>query len=265
MNDTGLGQRRLEPLGSAADRGARAAGSSAGALGSGDGVLGADGGALGSRQGTLTSNEGTLASNEVAGRIVYAILAGRIALGSPITERWILEQYGVSRTTAREVLQRLVTERYLERRPYRSASVRTFDEKEMRDSLDARLLIECEAARSCDRASPESIRRLQHAITSYCAALDENDTVRATTAHRELHTAIVALTGNSALTRIENELMLDSSLFIDVINAKRADSEKMRMEHVRLVGALLAGETELAERLVRGHLSMVTLAAEELG
>lgn len=211
-----------------------------------------------------SSGIGILTSTEVAGKIIHAILAGRIKLGAPITERWISEQYEVSRTTARDVLQRLVTERYLDRPPYRSASVRTFDEQDMKDNLDARLLLESEAARSCDRASSESIRSLQLAVTRYCEALDSGDPVPATTAHRELHTAIVALTGNRALARIESELMLDSSLFIDVINVRRADTTKMRTAHLRLTGALLAGETELAERLVREHLNMVTHAAETL-
>ncbi len=210
------------------------------------------------------STDSTPASAEVASKIRDAILRGRIALGAPITERWISEQYAVSRTTARDVLQLLVSERYLERHPYRSANVRTFNEQDMRDNLDARMLLESEAARACGTAGPEEIRRLQDAIAAYCAALDVEDTLAATAAHRELHTAIVGLTGNSALARFESELMLDASLFLDVINVRRADVLKMRTEHVRLTGALLAGDTELAERLVRGHLSMVTIAAETL-
>lgn len=210
------------------------------------------------------AHESTLASEDIAAKLKHDILSGRIALGSSITERWITEQYSSSRTTVREVLQLLVTERYLERKPFKSASVRTFNEREMRDNLAARLLLETEAARKCGTAAVAELTHLQRAVTTYCDALDADDALTATAAHRELHVAIVATTGNSALTRFQSELMQDASLFLDVINTRRDDVSKMRREHVRLVGAFMSGDAALAEQLVTSHLHMVTEATETL-
>ncbi|WGW13946.1 GntR family transcriptional regulator [Saxibacter everestensis] len=206
--------------------------------------------------------ESTPASIEIASKIKDAILVGRIPLGSPITERWISEQYGVSRTTVRQVLHLLISDRYVERQPYRSASVRTLNERDLRENLDARLLLEVAAARSCAEAGPQELQRLQDAISGYSSTLDTEDSIAAISAHNEFHTALVAVTGNRALTRFEGELMLDASLFIEVINVQLADTTKMRMAHVRLAGAFLAGDAALAEHLVREHLSMVTTATE---
>ena len=76
-------------------------------------------------------------------------------------------------------------------------------------------------------------------------------------AHAELHEAIVGLTGNRELVLAERHLMIGSLLFIDLINWELRDSEKMYVEHLRLVNALLEPNVDEARRLTEGHLSMV--------
>ncbi|WP_262706413.1 MULTISPECIES: GntR family transcriptional regulator [Streptomyces] len=205
-------------------------------------------------------------AESIAELIRGSIVSGELPSGAPVTEKWTAEKYAISRLTVREVLQSLIAEGYLVRRPYHSAHVRTFTDKEMQDILDARELLEGYAGSRSINAAEADRARLRSALDDYLAAMDGDDLAEGSRRHRALHVALVGMTGNERLMRQEEQLMVDSSMMVAVIDARRDDVEKMKRMHVQLVDAFLDGNQQLALQLVREHLHMVGKAAtEELG
>lgn len=73
------------------------------------------------------------------------------------------------------------------------------------------------------------------------------------------------MTGNERLMRQEEQLMIDSSMIVAMIDARRDDVEKMKRVHIQLTDAFLDGDQQLAVQFVREHVRMVNKAgAEEL-
>lgn len=210
-----------------------------------------------------TAGASTPAAENIAEEIRRAIVSGELAAGAPVTEKWVAGQYSVSRTTIREVLNYLIGEGYLVRRPYHSAQVRSFTEKEVRDIMEARELVEVHAGIRSIAAGKASKERLREALASYLEAMDSGDIAESSRRHRELHVALVGMSGNERLMKQEEQLMIDSSLFVAVIDSRRDDIEKMKRVHTQLVEAFLEGDQELSVQLVRQHLGMVEKAAIE--
>lgn len=202
-------------------------------------------------------------AESVAEVIRRAIISGELTGGTAVTEKWATEKYAISRLTVREVLQSLIAEGYLVREPYHSAYVREFSEKEVRDILGARELLEGYAAMRSINAAEQDRQRLRDALDAYLAALEGDDLAEVSRCHRALHIALVGMAGNERLMRQEEDLMIDSSMIVAVIDARRDDHEKMRRAHTQLVDAFLDGNQVLAGQLVREHLKMVDEAALE--
>ena len=205
------------------------------------------------------------AAEPLAELIRSAIVSGELQGGTPVTEKWAAEKYAISRLTVREVLKSLIAEGYLVREPYHSAQVRTFNLKEMQDILDARELLETYAGNRSINATEAERDRLKYALEAYLIAIDEPDLAESSRRHRELHVAFVGMTGNQRLMRQEEQLMIDSSMMVAMIDARRDDVNKMKRVHIQLTDAFLTGDQQLAVQLVREHIRMVNKAgAEEL-
>lgn len=198
----------------------------------------------------------------IADQVKRFILEGELRLGEQVTEKWLTDRFAASRTTVRDALSQLVAERYLDQEPYRSAHVRSYSSREMAEILESRRLIEGYAAEHCASANEADRRELQRAFAEYGTIAATGDQAAAAMAHVELHIALVGLTGNRSLQRLERELMIGSLLFIELINWSLSDAEKMYTEHMRLVNALLAPDPVLARELTIGHLSMVQTAVD---
>lgn len=198
----------------------------------------------------------------IADQVKRFILEGELKLGSPVTEKWLTSRFDTSRTTVRDALGLLVAERYLDQDPYKTAHVRSYSRREMEEILASRLLIESYAADQCAGANVADRREVQRTFAEYATIAATGDQAAAAMAHVELHVALVGLTGNRTLQRLERELMIGSLLFIELINRSLSDAEKMYLEHMRIVNAFLDPDPVLARKLTEGHMGMVLTAAD---
>lgn len=203
---------------------------------------------------------GPPASRVLADTVKQMILKGELALGAPVTEKWLTERFDVSRPTVREALSLLVAERYLDQEPYKSARVRTYSTDQVVSMLDARRLLEGHAADRCDRATDESRARLRASFAAYASETSSNRRDAAAMAHVDLHVAMVGLAGSKELETAEHDLMIGTLLLVDLINWRLQDAEKMYMEHLRLVTALLEPDPQEARRLSDAHVDVMVAA-----
>ncbi|MFK8252600.1 GntR family transcriptional regulator [Ancylobacter terrae] len=105
-----------------------------------------------------------------------SIVHGRLAPGSRLVERDLIERLNVSRTVIREALRQLESEGLIEVVPNKGAVVRKLTPAEARELYAIRGVLEGLAARLfCESASPDEIRQLEQALDRVVAAYDGDD------------------------------------------------------------------------------------------
>jgi DNA-binding FadR family transcriptional regulator len=212
---------------------------------------------------------------------VTRVLAGRIVNGDigiddlAPTEQDICAEFGVSKTTAREVIGALASRGLVTVRHGRRMAIRPVSEWNHLDPLllelnhdpdgvrqtlgdlhDLRMLLEPEiAARAALMATEEQLLRMRQAVERMEALEAEPD------AYLEIdvdfHSEIAAATGNAVLAFVLDsvrELLRVSRRVTNLINAM----PEATVAHRRIYEALLAREPEAARQAMRAHLLTVT-------
>jgi DNA-binding GntR family transcriptional regulator len=184
------------------------------------------------------------------------ILDGTFPTGGMITEGEISGSVGVSRTPVREAFLRLASEGILELFPKRGAFVVPVTPAEMRNVIEARLLIEGWAvgvvAAASDRIA--TVRMLEDRIAEMNAAGLAGETLAYYEADRRFHETIVAATDNTHLATFYRSLR-DRQLRISVaLGSIRRRTERIHAEHQNIKTAIANGDGERAVMLVRSHI-----------
>jgi DNA-binding GntR family transcriptional regulator len=164
-----------------------------------------------------------------------SILAGRFSAGEWLRQEDIAARLGVSMTPVREALDLLVSSGLAERVPYRGVRIRNPSVPDILDSYCMRLLLEGVAAFS----AAEKINRLQLAELrdllsrgKGLIALSDMPDERALS--RELHSAIVAASGNRLLHRTYLTILNtfpDWMLYEHLYRQPELLAESMQTEH----------------------------------
>jgi DNA-binding GntR family transcriptional regulator len=138
---------------------------------------------------------------------VFEILHGRIIAGQYAAGEWLRQeeissQLGVSMTPVREALDLLVSAGLAERVPYRGVRVFEPTAKEILNSYGMRLLLESAAVfAAATAATAEQLMEMQSILAESRLLVQLNDMSRARVLSRQLHSAIVAASGNAQLHR----------------------------------------------------------------
>jgi DNA-binding FadR family transcriptional regulator len=212
---------------------------------------------------------------------VTRALARRITNGEigddvpPPTELEICQEFGVSKTTAREVIRSLAERGFVEVRQGRRMQVRSSSEWNQLDPLMleliddpeiarryladvhyVRTLIEPEvAARAALSATDEQIGRARESLEAMEASLDDPDGyLEADVAfHREL----AAATDSVILAFVLDSLGDLQRLSRSVTNRLLRRLPEATREHRQILDAVIAGEPERARKAMRAHLKTV--------
>ncbi|MFE0748813.1 GntR family transcriptional regulator [Gordonia sp. NPDC058843] len=205
------------------------------------------------------------ASGESAAERVYAevkerILTNEIAGGELISEGEIAARCSVSRTPVREAFLRLETEGWMRLYPKRGALVVPIGDRETRDVIDARLLLERHAVRSVvarPGAVADLVGRLRDNLDAHRRA-DPADVQQFSRIDAEFHQLIAAAGDNPLLSDFYSTLgerhrrMTTASVHRDANVAAR-----ILDDHCALLGAVEAADAERFGELLAGHLAAV--------
>jgi len=190
------------------------------------------------------------ASARVYDRVKTDILSGQLPGGGFVTEGELATRTGVSRTPVREALLRLESEGLVRLYPKKGALVVPLTADDVRDVLQARLVIEGWAAGAMWERRADVVDTLDDLLEQMADTRDADD-VTAFVAHdRRFHEVIVAAAGNAVLTGTYQSLR-DRQLTIV--------AAQMRMSGSR-VDQALAGHRELVELLRSGTKAAFTKA-----
>ncbi|GLT10987.1 GntR family transcriptional regulator [Sulfitobacter porphyrae] len=178
----------------------------------------------------------------VADRLREAIIEGHFAIGEPLNEAQLAQEFNVSRTPLREVFRILETERLLSAEPYRGVRVFTMDDEETEEITAFRIHIETVALREAARLAKEpllaDLREVTGRIEKVVSA-GQRDLFAAL--DTEFHDVFVAHAGNRYIGRAFN-------LF------------RWRFAALR---HLLKQDEQILERSCNGHRQIIEMVAQD--
>jgi DNA-binding GntR family transcriptional regulator len=188
---------------------------------------------------------------------IYDELRARIlslseAAGSTITESAVALRFGVARPTAKLAIERLVAEGLLRRESHRAARVPDLTRDDIADLFDSRAIVEGSAVGrlASEGAIPAAALDAHRQLRS----LDDSGSFAALDI--EFHRGLVAGQSSPRLARMHSLLMGEIELAIAQVQANHLfTATEVAGQHQRILDAVTAGDTELAEKLTREHIT----------
>jgi DNA-binding GntR family transcriptional regulator len=143
------------------------------------------------------------AADRVFDAIVGDILAGSLRPRERISERDLVNRFGVSRTPVREAIKRLFERGFVESGPKGVAVIVDMGGEDLRSLYDLRLSIESDAAMlTAAHITPAEIDELRRINKSFAAAVAKRDLVRMLEVRSSFHALAVGAARNRWLAEI---------------------------------------------------------------
>src|SRR5690606_25151142 len=201
--------------------------------------------------GTAATMDAAMRPDTVVASLRDAILTGVLPPGDAVTEALVSESYRVARPTARIAIDRLVADGLLEREPHHAARVRRLGRDDLVDLFAARAAVESAAVELL--AGTAAVPDAASAAHERLSALDADASYWAIDI--AFHRALVQGSPSTRLPRLHDQLMGEIELAIAQVDAHRLRSTReVVAEHGRILDAVAAGDTALAEHLTRSHI-----------
>lgn len=202
------------------------------------------------------SNNDIWNEHELPARIIAFMLERGILEAEPIREADMAREFKVSRTAMREALARLDGAGIIERRQKKGVYLRISPIKEIAEVFDVRAVLEGLASRlvamSTDKQGVERLRRYER---EYVFGLKKGHFHKYANADRQFHKTLTELSGNATLRRQLFPLYVQNQIF----NLERWELLAGRLDgnpvsHGHIIDALMAGDPDKAEALIRNHI-----------
>ncbi|GAB7105370.1 GntR family transcriptional regulator [Streptomyces phaeofaciens JCM 4814] len=185
-----------------------------------------------------------------------ALVTGELRPGEVYSAPVLGERFGVSATPVREAMQQLALEGAVEVVPNRGFRVVVRGTRELAELAEVRALIEVPVMLRLARTVPAErwadLRPLAEATVRAAAG-----GCRATYAEadRVFHRAVLALSGNDQLVGIAADLHRRSQWLLTGAATPRGRAELLAdaTDHLTLLDALITGDLDTAQALVRDH------------
>jgi DNA-binding GntR family transcriptional regulator len=184
--------------------------------------------------------------------LVELVIAGRLMPGQHLVETELARHLGVSRQPVREALHRLEAEGWVDLRPNQGAFVHVPTDREVDDLLDARELLEAEAARlAAHTASAGDVARLRVICHEGEAAVRAGDTERFVSVNTSFHDALAEIAGNAVLAELSAIVGRRARWYYRLVAPLRG--HESCAEHMSMADAIEAGDAEHAAKVARDH------------
>lgn len=200
-------------------------------------------------------------SKLIKGRLLEAILDGRLPPGARIVETRVAREFGTSQAPVRESLRDLEALGVVERTAFRGARVRQPSAAELLEAFAVRSTLETFAARVAVRGLSEvHLEQLEMYLAEMDQAAAAGDPFRAATADAAFHGLIVQLGGNATLERVWRTLEPFLRTYISIA-ASGTDARLVADRHAPILDALRSRDPERVVRALEEHFAR---AAEAL-
>ena len=205
-------------------------------------------------------SESQTLAEKVFSELATAIVRGELAPGERLSEKALVERYGGSRAPMREAIQKLEARNLVVRVPHAGARVVSLSLEELRDIYEVRLELESMACRlAAERMSDEDVRGLQELLEEHARSIeaDQGLSYYQKSGNLDFHYRIIEGSKNS---RLHQMLCGDLYHIIRMYRYRTSTSTERPLqalkEHQRMVEAIQARDSQLAELLMRRHIQV---------
>jgi DNA-binding GntR family transcriptional regulator len=185
-----------------------------------------------------------------------AVLSGRFSPGERLTEEYLAEQLGVSRTPVREALHKLETEGLIKPLETRGFVVSRDSRDDIEELFELRSILEGYALRIiCDRAPEETLLDLNRLIGKAEEALSKSRIDEVFKWNTQFHDTLHGLVVEK---RRFHRLLVNMRKYVlmyrrDTLGTPEGASQAVE-GHKKIVMALRLRDKELCERVMRDHI-----------
>src|SRR6195256_6545326 len=181
-----------------------------------------------------------------------AILSGRLKPGDRLVEGRLADEHGVSRNPVREAIRVLASEGLIEVTARRGAAVATMPEREARETIESRALLEGQNARlAARRQDKEIIKRIEAALNKGSAAVAARRFEQLFNLNQLFHRELAAAGQNTVLGDLLQKLRERTAmLFAPMDPGRQARSWE---EHAAILRAIIEGDERTAATLAAEH------------
>ena len=198
----------------------------------------------------IPSNLTTLAYNSIK----EYILEGRLDENSRLTEDFLSNQLGISKSPIREALNRLETEGLVRIEPRKGAYLRRMSPLEISQLYDLREALEVHVVLTA-KLTPELLTELRHNIRLQRALLRANDKAHYIAEDVRFHSQLALATGNvplcAVLENVQNQIWLSRRNTYDLSGSSAPDY------HEAILKALEENDRPKAQQVMRDHVENV--------
>ncbi len=198
----------------------------------------------------LSQNLTTLAYQSIKRYILEADLDEEARL----TEDFLSDQLGISKSPVREALNSLQTEGLIRIEPRRGAYLRRFTVKEVHDLYDLREVLEVHAIATA-KIAPELIAELGSSVERTRNWLKARDKVRHIEEDTRFHGAIANASGNSELCHVLSNTQ--NKIWLFRCKTYNLSSSTAPGAHSTILEALRCDDRNAAQAAMRDHIRLV--------
>lgn len=196
-------------------------------------------------------------AEQIAESLEQLVFQGKFEEGERLDEIKLADQFGVSRTPIREALQRLVISGLAEQFPRRGVFVRQPGPVELLEMFETMAELEAACGRfAAARMTDEGLDRLIAANSRCRDAIEEEDTNRYYNENEVFHQEIYHGATNSYLQSEALRLQGRLKPYRRVQLRFRGRMAQSLTEHEEIIQALKSGDSELAAKLLRAHVTV---------
>lgn|SRR5690625_4924347 len=179
------------------------------------------------------------------------ILSGELPAGYALVETDLAQNFGVSKTPVREALKILAGRGLVQLGDFKGATVKIVDKEMVANVFGVRLLLEPAAV----AATVEAGIDLTPARDLLERARTASSDPKRSDLNREFHRILYASCGNDLLVEILDDLRERTSLITVTLWKSEASWDTEAHEHVALLKAAEAGDSQRAETITRDHIA----------
>lgn len=197
------------------------------------------------------------AAGQIAAVLRKAIVDVELAPGTALNETDVAESFGVSRTPVREAFRSLQLEGLLEVVPQKGTFVARMQRSRLRDALFIREALECAAARRAAKAPIARRLQLARVVERQREALQHGDFEASLQADEDLHRAIIELSAHGAVWEVVRQARMHLDRLRRLATRELHGSEEALHHHEQIVEAIIRGDADTSERLLRNHILQI--------
>jgi DNA-binding GntR family transcriptional regulator len=193
------------------------------------------------------------------------IMELKLEPGRFISEKEVVEMLQVSRTPIREAFVKLSQEELIETIPQKGSFISLIDMELVEESRFVRETLETAIVRqACEMLNSEQVLQLQNLISLQELCVEEKNFERLFELDEEFHKTIIIGCGKTRTWALLQQLSTHYNRIRFLRLAVNYDWQIIISEHQAIVRAIKEKNPDLAEKIMREHLSRVIFEKDEL-